>query len=202
MNLLPLAAVAGVFFLFSQKRKTTSLKSSSKSSENANVPSDDNGDEDFPDSVNKELNSKNIEPYFMIKPYTLPEIPYIFDDLTPVIQKVYQTPAYSQAFLYLDKEFAGEVWEYAKFLADKGIIKDGFLIRPVTKAQAGIFTKEILQKFAPNVYWADGLTPYAFESQFYYVWASVSFLARLAWSQIRSSKGDEIGLVLPKSIDD
>lgn len=201
MNLLPLAAVAGVFFLFSQKKKTTSLKSSKPLDKNPsdNVPSDDYG-EDFPDSVNKELNSKNIEPYFMIKPYTLPEIPYIFDDLTPAIQKVYQTPAYSQAFLYIDKEFAGEVWEYAKFLADKGIIKDGILIRPVTDAQAGVFAKEILQKLAPNVYWADGLAPYAYESEFYYVWASVSFLAKLAWSQIRSSKGDTIGLVLPKSI--
>lgn len=204
MNILPLAAVAGIFFLFSQKKKTTSKAITTKPDVKPNdevkeTPSDEKFDDDIPDEINIQQNNENILKYYSPTSYYLTQIPDIYNDLVYALQVTYdpkQTPSYSQAFIYLKPDFASEIWEHARYLSDKADIAD----KPMTQALADPIVKEILENRAPDVYWGEGSLPYAYQSPFYYVWASTNFLTRLAWSAVRAEKGDTVGLVLPKSI--
>ncbi len=204
MNLLPIAALAGLVIIYNSKKKptTSSTKPDKKPYPEAPETPSDEKFEDFPDTVNKELNIKNVEKYYSNKAHLIIDVPYIYEDLTPELQKTYdpkQTPAYSQSFIYINPEFAAEVWEMARFVASNGIFQDGKIIKPTSKSLADPFTKTILEKLAPDVYWAEGMIPYKYQSPFYYVWISVNFLVRLAWATIQSAEGNMIGITLPKS---
>lgn len=210
MNLLlPFAAAAGLLIVFNSKKTSTSSRSSSNTGKKpypeAPVTPSDEDYEDFPDTVNKEQNVKNAEKYFSDKQYYLTEIPSIYSDLAPELQKIYdpkQTPAYSKSYVYINPEFAADVWEEAKFVAGNGIMQDGKIIKPTSRSLADPFTKVILQKLAPDIYWAEGMIPYTYQSPFYYIWSSVNYLTRIAWADTLASQGNTLGVAFPKSIED
>lgn len=142
--------------------------------------------EEFPPDVNVKLNQDNIYHYYSSEPVWLKNIPEIYNDLNLNLAVYYDPKVGTQnPFVLINPVFAVQVYNYAKVLLlqnpGKYNIKDS-----ASKKEAEALTKEILLKFAPDIYWKEGLIPYLYKSAFYYVWVSVTFLVLVAWANINN----------------
>lgn len=181
-SLTPLLIV-GVAGLFLANRKPA--KSSSASNKDANTY------EDFPADVNVKLNDENIYKYFSKTPILIKNIPAIYSDLNLNLQ-VYLDPqsefGNEKSYVYINPELAVQAWQFAKTL----LINYPTQFSGKTNKEAGDVTKAILTKFAPDVYWAEKLAPYTYGSAFTYVWASVTWLVRIAYADLNNLNQDTI----------
>ena len=173
---LPLVGLSAIYLL-SQRVKPNSLKSSKLK------PVED--DEDLPDNINTKINEENIFKYYSKSPILIKSIPFIFDDLNDDL-KVYYDPqsefGNEKSYVFINSDLAKQVWGYAKTLL--GNYPKEYSGK--TNKEADVVTKAILLKFAPDVYWKEGLTPYIYQSAFWYVWASTTFLVRIAYADLNN----------------
>lgn len=181
-SLTPLLIV-GVAGLFLANRKPA--KSGS------NISKDVNKYEDFPADVNKKVNEENIFKYFSKTPTLIKNIPGIFSELNLNLQ-VYLDPqsefGNEKSYVYITPELATQAFQFARTL----LINYPNQFSGKTNMEAGEVAKAILTKFAPDVYWAEKLTPYAYGSPFTYVWMSVVWLVRIAYADVKNLNQDFI----------
>lgn len=147
--------------------------------------------EDFPNDVNVKLNEENIFKYYSKNPTLIKNIPFIYTDLNLNLQ-VYLDPqsefGNEKSYVYITPELAQQAWGYAKTLL--GNYPNEFSGK--TNKEAEAVTKAILLKFAPDVYWSEGLIPYKWGSAFTYVWMSVTWLVRIAYADLNNLNQDFI----------
>lgn len=174
----PLLLIAGALYL-SQSGKSSSKKSTKDSKDSKE---DSSQYEDFPDEVDKKINEENIYKYFSKNPLYLNTVPIIFADLTDIYKSYYDpNTGNKNAYLLINPDFAGQVWGYAMTHVPWKADVPNF-----TAMEADKVAKEILMKFSPDVYWKEGLTPYAWATPFAYTYASVNYLVRLAYAVINN----------------
>jgi hypothetical protein len=170
---LLLAGLGGLLFV------SSSSKPSAKKSVSKKPPAEDPYEE-FPPDVNVKINEENIYNYFSKDPVWLKNIPDIWNDLNPNLIEYYTNWNTEKSFIKINPVFAVKVYNYAKVL----LLNNSQKYTAKTTKEAEVLTKEILLKFAPDIYWKEGLIPYVYQSAFYYVWVSVTFLVKLAWVDI------------------
>ena len=129
------------------------------------------------------INEENIGHYFIKPPVYLKDIPEIYTKL-PADLQVYYNPSNPNstdgAWVYLNSDTAIAAWDAAiYYLKEKGNIYSG-----KTRQEADKLTGVILQSIAPDVYWKEGLMPYVYKSQFWYVWVSVQYLVMIAYAAL------------------
>lgn len=175
-NLLPLLGIglAGVY-LTNKKSKT---KSSSKNKDEIKY-------EDFPDNVNVKINEENIFKYYSKTPILIKDIPSIYSNLNLNLQVFLDN---EKSYIYITPKLAEETWKHAKELLSN--YSNQFSGKTIKDAD--VVTKSILLKFAPDVYWSEGLAPYVYKSAFSYVWISVNWLVRLAYADLNNLSQDFI----------
>ena len=181
-NIGPLLIAGALWALFLGKKPA---KSSSISNKDANTY------EDFPPDVNVKLNDENIYKYFSKTPILIKNIPAIYSDLNLNLQ-VYLDPqsefGNEKSYVFINPELAVQAWQFARTL----LINYPTQFSGKTNKEAGDVTKAILTKFAPDVYWAEKLAPYAYKSAFTYVWTSVTWLVRIAYADLNNLNQDTI----------
>lgn len=181
-NITPLLIV-GVAGLFLANRKP--IKSSLVSNK------DTSKYEDFPPDVNVKLNEENIYKYFSKTPILIKNIPAIYSDLNLNLQ-VYLDPqsefGNEKSYIFINPELAVQAWQFARTL----LINYPTQFSGKTNKEAENVTKSILLKFAPDVYWSEGLIPYKYGSAFTYVWMSVTWLVRIAYADLNNLNQDTI----------
>ncbi len=174
--------LGGLFLINKSLNKPVSTKSSIKSVE-------DNPYEEFPKNVNVKINEENIFKYYSKTPIFIKTIPDIFNDLSGNLKDYYDPNSEfgnEKSFILINPDFAIKVWNYAKVL----LINYPDKYSGKTAKDANLVNKEILLKFAPDVYWKEGFLPYAYHSIFFYVWVSVGFLVRVAYGMINNLNQD------------
>jgi len=142
--------------------------------------------EEFPPDVNVKINEENIWNYFSKDPVWLKNVPEIFGDLTPALLDYYTNWNTDKTFVRINPVFAVKAYNYAKVL----LLNNPQKYTAKTTKEAEAVTKEILLKFAPDIYWKEGMIPYLYQSAFYYVWISVTFLVKLAWANVNGLNQD------------
>jgi hypothetical protein len=184
-SLTPLLIVGaiGAFFLTKKSPKTTS------SSSNSNK--DTSEYEHFPDDIDVKINEENIYKYYSKTPTLIKNIPFIYSDLNLNLQ-VYLDPqsefGNEKAYVYITPELASQTWGYAKTLL--GNYPNQYSGK--TDKEASDVARAILIKFAPDVYWQEGLDPYKYGSAFTYVFSSVRWLVRIAYADLNNLNQDTI----------
>lgn len=176
---LLLAGLGGLLFVSSSSKPATKKAVSKK-------PPVEDPYEEFPPDVNVKINEENIYNYFSKEPVWIKNIPEIWNDLNPKLIEYYTNWNTEISFIKINPVFAVKVYNYAKVL----LINYPEQYTGKTSKDAQLVAKEILLKFAPDVYWKEGLTPYAYQSAFYYVWVSVAFLVKLAWANVNNLSPD------------
>lgn len=177
---LPLLVLGAAALLYSQNTKT-----SKKSSPKKDTSDDTSEYEDFPMEVDKKINEENIHKYYSKNPLYLNTVPAIFNDFNDVYKSYYDPQGQSgneNAYVLINPMLAEQAWNYAKIL----MINQPDIYSGKSAKDADLVTREILMKFSPDVYWKEGLTPYAWATPFAYVYASVSYLVRLAYAVINN----------------
>lgn len=172
---LPLLLIGAAALLYS-KSNNSSKKSSQK---------DTSEYEDFPNEVDQKINEENIYKYYSKTPLYLNMVPAIFNDLDDTYKSYYDPKGDSgneKAFILITPALAEQSWNYAKSL----MINQPNLYPGNTQKSLDEITKEILLKFSPDVYWKEGLIPYAWATPFAYTWTSVNYLAKLAYAVINN----------------
>lgn len=192
-NIEPLliAGALGALFL-GKKPAKSSISNSNK---------DTSVYEDFPPDVNVKLNDENIYKYFSKTPILIKNIPAIYSDLNLNLQ-VYLDPqsefGNEKSYIFINPELAVQSWQFAKTL----LINYPTQFSGKTNKEAENVTKSILLKFAPDVYWSEGLIPYKYGSAFTYVWMSITWLVRIAYADLNNLNQDTIpasvGIEAPK----
>lgn len=170
---LLLAGLGGLLFV------SSSSKPSAKKVVSKKLPVEDPYEE-FPPDVNVKINEDNIYNYFSKDPVYLKNIPDIWNDLNPNLKAYYTDWNTEKSFIRINPVFAVKIYNYAKVL----LINYPEKYTGENSKDAQLVTKEILLKFASDVYWKEDIHPYGYKSAFYYVWVSVTFLVRLAWANI------------------
>jgi hypothetical protein len=176
---LLLAGLGGLIFI------SSSSKPSTKKSVSKKPPAEDPYEE-FPPDVDVKINEENIYNYFSKDPVWLKNIPEIWNDLTPQLIEYYTNWNTEISFIKINPVFAVKAYNYAKVL----LINYPEKYTGKTSKDAQAVGKEILLKFSPDIYWKEGLNPYAYQSTFYYVWVSVAFLVKLAWANFNNLSPD------------
>lgn len=178
----PLLIVGAIGAFFLNKK---SPKSSTSSNKNVDKW------EDFPPDVNVKINDENIFKYYSKTPTLIKNIPFIYSDLNLNLQ-VYLDPqsefGNEKSYVYITPELAQQAWGFAKTLL--GNYPQQFSGK--TNKEAEAVTKSILLKFAPDVYWSEGLIPYKYGSAFTYVWMSITWLVRIAYADLNNLNQDFI----------
>lgn len=172
----------GAFALLYSKSSKTSKKSSGKSSDSNKDTSEY---EDFPDEVDKKINEENIYKYYSKNPLYLNTVPAIFNDFNDVYKSYYDPNGQmgnEKAYLLINPVLAEQVWNYAKVL----LINQPNVYNCKTGKEADLASKEIAIKFMPDVYWKEGLAPYAWGTPFQAVYVSINYLVRLACAVINN----------------
>lgn len=136
------------------------------------------------------INEENIGHYFVKPPVYIKDIPEIYKELTPDLQAYYDPETQwgtDGAWVYLNSDTALAAWDAAKYyLTEKSNVYSG-----KTKQEADKLTGVILQDIAPDVYWKEGLMPYVYKSQFWYVWISVQYLVMIAYASLLQSPHEQ-----------
>lgn len=176
---LPLLILGAAALLYSQNSKPVK-----KSTPKKDTSEEDTSEyPDFPDEIDKKINEENIYKYYSKNPLYLNTVPAIFNDFDDIYKSYYDPKGQSgneNAYLLITPAFAEQAWNYAKVL----MINQPNIYSGKNAKEADLVTREILMKFSPDVYWKEGLTPYAWATPFAYVYASVSYLVRLAYAVI------------------
>lgn len=176
---LPLLAIGAAALLYSRGGKASSKKSSKK------IEEDTSEYEKLPDEIDQKINEENIYNYYNKNPLYLNNVPAIFNDLNDVYKSYYDPKGEmgnDQAYIMITPMLAEQAWNYAKVL----MINQPEIYPGKTQKDRDLITKEILLKFSPNVYWKEGLAPYAWATPFYYVYRSVNYLVQLAYATINN----------------
>ena len=157
--LIPILGVIGLGLV-------TSNSSSSKKIKKSKVKKEDS-------KYDVKLNDQNILKYYSKDPIKLSTIPSIFDNFTDSYKKYYQ-----ESFIFIVPELAVSIWSDALILMQSQ--PDKYIA--ATKKDADVITKELLMKYASDVYWKEGLIPYIYGSPFFNVWTSTNYLIRIAYA--------------------
>lgn len=172
----PLILLGAAALLYSKGGKT-----SSKSTKTTK-PSEDLY-EDFPDEVDQKINEENIYKYFSKNPLYLNTVPAIFNEFNDVYKSYYDpNMGNKNAYVLINPMLAEQTWNYAKSL----MINQPDVYSGKTGMEADKVAKEVLLKFSPDVFWKEGLTPYAWGTPFAYTYASINYLVRLAYAVINN----------------
>lgn len=175
---LILIGVAALVYSKSNSSKKPSVKKE-------DVKEDTSDYEDFPDEIDQKINEENIYKYYSKNPLYLNTVPAIFNDFDDTYKSYYDPNGESgneKAFILITPALAEQSWNYAKSL----MINQPDLYPGNTPKSVDAITKEILLKFSPDVYWKEGLIPYAWATPFAYTWTSVNYLVKLAYAVINN----------------
>lgn len=162
-----LALLGGAVLLGSQSSKPTSVKKTYK----------------HLDPAAKEANEEAIIKYFSSEPLYVKDVEDIMTVLTDVLKNEIIESGVS-VNIPLDRALflfdGSEIVISEKYKDKKEIANDSKLVDSITK--------EVLTRFASDVYWKEGLTPYLHGSPFQQVWSSVNRLVEIA-AENREQKG-------------
>jgi hypothetical protein len=170
MKALPLIALGvGALLWGSQSPKPVSVKKTYKNLDAATI----------------KANEEAIIKYYSSEPLYVKDISDIMNLLTPSLQKEIQDGG-NDIYVYLPLDNALFFYEAANIILDekykgqKGIINDS--------KKLDVITKDVLTKFANDVYWKEGLIPYNAGTPFFHVWTGVNTLVQIA-AENREQKG-------------
>lgn len=170
MKALPLIALGvGALLLGSQTSKPTSVKKTYKNL----------------DSVATKANEEAVAKYYSNTPLYIKDIPDIMSLLTPNLQKEIQDKG-EDIYVYLPLDKALFFFDGAEIILDEKYKNQKGIINDAKKVDA--ITKDVLTRFANDVYWKEGLVPYNMGSSFFHVWTGTNRLVEIA-AENREQKG-------------